>query len=116
MSHFQVRISFVSLDRSLSLYIGIRYNVNGAFVSELVDKECEIPHPSNGSPETRSMLYKTFLTTLLLNMSSREVQFRGHNGAAREDQQDIDHVLAAFTHSVLVDSNHTVIVTDIQGV
>ncbi|KIJ37128.1 hypothetical protein M422DRAFT_33964, partial [Sphaerobolus stellatus SS14] len=28
----------------------------------------------------------------------------------------MDHIITAFTHAVLVDSAHTVIITDIQGV
>ncbi|KIJ49753.1 hypothetical protein M422DRAFT_246102 [Sphaerobolus stellatus SS14] len=97
----------------------IRYNASGAFFGQL---DCEDPDiaPSYGVPETRTMLYNSFLATPLIDMKGRsELRFTdkyGNYGRDPSEREEIDYILEAFTHGVLVDSDHTVIVTDIQGV
>ncbi|KIJ37043.1 hypothetical protein M422DRAFT_781910 [Sphaerobolus stellatus SS14] len=101
----------------LSASLAIRFNAAGAFVG-ILEHDLS-PTPSYGSPETRSMLNKTFLATLILEMSNRtEFRFTGRDGGGCSPSvcTEIDHIMTAFTHSVLVDSEHTVIVADLQGV
>ena len=65
-----------------------------------------------------SMLNKTFLASPFIDMKNcMEQCFTGRDGGGRSasDWQEMDYILAAFTHAVLVDSDHTVIITDLQG-
>ncbi|KIJ29779.1 hypothetical protein M422DRAFT_268729 [Sphaerobolus stellatus SS14] len=75
------------------------------------------PKPLPGIPETRSMLNKTFLASPFIDMKNcKERRFTGRDGGGRSasDWQEMDYILSAFTHAVLVDSNHTIIITDLQ--
>ncbi|KIJ46756.1 hypothetical protein M422DRAFT_249481 [Sphaerobolus stellatus SS14] len=97
----------------------IRYNTDGAFLGEVLQNNNDPPLPSFGSPDTRTMLYDTFLAAPFLDMKDNpEIRFTNRDGyGCRDDEHDdMDDVLAAFTHLALVDSDHTVIVTDIQGI
>ncbi|KIJ53425.1 hypothetical protein M422DRAFT_242580 [Sphaerobolus stellatus SS14] len=94
-----------------------RFNAAGSFLGTLVDDVP--PKPLPGIPETRSMLNKMFLASPFIDMKNCvERCFTGRDGGGRSasDWQEMDHILAAFTHAVLVDSDHTVIITDLQGV
>ncbi|KIJ40769.1 hypothetical protein M422DRAFT_256185 [Sphaerobolus stellatus SS14] len=98
----------------------IRYNADGAFIGKMIiqnDRD-EVPKPSYGTPDTRSMLYATFLAAPLLNMKGcTEVRFTDNQGKGHDMcEEEMGQIIAAFTHAVLVDSDHMVIVTDIQGV
>ncbi|KIJ53063.1 hypothetical protein M422DRAFT_243034 [Sphaerobolus stellatus SS14] len=96
----------------------IRYNANGAFVGEVVAGDDTFPLPSYGSPDTQTMLNDAFLAAPFLDLSShQELHFTNNKGAECRYDDEIDTmdlVLAAFTHSCLVDSDYTVMVTDIQ--
>ncbi|KIJ38414.1 hypothetical protein M422DRAFT_258777 [Sphaerobolus stellatus SS14] len=86
----------------------IRYNAEGAFVGELIIEDDTIPAPSYGAADTRTMPYNTFLATRLLDLTGRvEIRFtdlEGKLGQDVTDQEEVDHVFTAFTHSVLVNS------------
>ncbi|KIJ38229.1 hypothetical protein M422DRAFT_33372 [Sphaerobolus stellatus SS14] len=98
----------------------IHYNAEGAFIGELIVEDDTIPAPSYGAADTRTMPYNTFLATRLLDLTGRvEIRFtdlEGKLGRDVADQEEVDCIFAAFTHSVLVHSDHTMIVTDIQGI
>jgi len=94
----------------------MHYNAKGAFIGDvLVDVDADAP--LYGNPNTRSMLYNSFLATPLLDITGRfEVRLTDHEGEpCSGHDEDIDHIISAFTHSVIVNSNGTMIVTDVQG-
>ncbi|KIJ35033.1 hypothetical protein M422DRAFT_262776 [Sphaerobolus stellatus SS14] len=97
----------------------ICYNTSSAFFGQL---DCKDPNivPSYGVPETHTMLYNSFLATPLIDMKGRsELCFTvkyGYYGHDPSEHEEIGYIFEAFTHGVLVDSDHMVIVTDIQGV
>ncbi|KIJ31660.1 hypothetical protein M422DRAFT_266561 [Sphaerobolus stellatus SS14] len=97
----------------------LRYNAEGAFLGDVVFKDENPPVLSFSSPDTRTMLYDAFLAAPYLEIKpGDELRFTDKYGTpARDDKaNEIDDMLAAFTHSSLVDSDHTVIITDIQGI
>ncbi|KIJ30747.1 hypothetical protein M422DRAFT_267688 [Sphaerobolus stellatus SS14] len=97
----------------------LRYNAEGAFLGDVVFKDENPPVLSFSSPDTRTMLYDAFLAAPYLEIKpGDELRFTDKYGTpARDDKaNEIDDMLVAFTHSSLVDSDHTVIITDIQGI
>ncbi|HEV7738598.1 MAG TPA: hypothetical protein VGO47_14655 [Chlamydiales bacterium] len=96
----------------------IRFNADGAFVGNIVNSTPNALESLYIVPDPKTMEYETFLATKLLDFTDRhEIRFTDNEGIGRlpEEHDTMDDALAAFTHSVLVDSDHTVIVTDIQG-
>ncbi|KIJ29103.1 hypothetical protein M422DRAFT_269524 [Sphaerobolus stellatus SS14] len=84
---------------------------------QLPVEDCEaMPPLSYGAPDTRTMHNTTFFAAPFLDFTGRtEIHFTGGDGVPRDHKGEIDDIIAAFTHSTLIDSSHTVIVTDIQG-
>jgi len=96
----------------------MRFNSDGAFIGQLVE-DINTSGPSYGSHDTRSMLFNYFLATKLLDFSGQhEIRFTDVHGEGRVEAEvkDIDEVIAAFTHSTLVHSHGTMVITDIQGI
>jgi len=98
----------------------MRYNAAGAFLGTLVDNIHALT-PSYGTPDTRLMLFNSFLTTPLLNLDGKtEQRFTDHNGLFGDDDEasltDMDLLIGAFTHFTLSSSHGTLIVTDVQGI
>ncbi|KIJ43460.1 hypothetical protein M422DRAFT_240129 [Sphaerobolus stellatus SS14] len=96
----------------------VRFHIEDTFIGELVNYNA-IPAPPFGSSETRSMLNTTFMAAPFVDFGDQsEIRYIGGDGEwrAEEFRDEMDSVLQAFVHSVLVDTAHALIVTDIQGI
>jgi len=96
----------------------MRFNSDSAFIGQLAE-DTNMSGLSCGSPDTHSMLFNTFLATKLLDFNGQpEIRFTDIYGEGRVETEakDIDDVIAAFTHSTLVHSHGTTVITDIQGI
>ncbi|KIJ48967.1 hypothetical protein M422DRAFT_129367, partial [Sphaerobolus stellatus SS14] len=91
------------------------FNVKGAFLGVIDDYN--VPDaPLPGVTDTRSMIYKPFLATPLLQLPStpQELRFTDMDGIGN-DETELNQALNTFMHATLVDSNETVLVADLQG-
>ncbi|KIJ34013.1 hypothetical protein M422DRAFT_263969 [Sphaerobolus stellatus SS14] len=96
----------------------VRFHIEDTFIGELVNYNA-IPAPPFGSSETRSMLNTTFMAAPFVDFGDQsEIRYIRGDGewCAEEFRDEMDSVLQAFVHSVLVDTAHALIVTDIQGI
>jgi hypothetical protein len=92
----------------------IRWNSNDTFVGTVVG--AMPPPPSYKNPDTRSLLFRTFLAAPLLELrGATERKFSG-NEVAGQNTDDDGAVIDAFAHSVLVDSQETILLVDLQGI
>jgi myosin-heavy-chain kinase len=73
------------------------------------------PPPSYKCPDTRSLLFRNFLAAPLLNLQgTTERKFSG-NETAGHNTDDEGAVIDAFAHGVVVDSQETIVLVDLQG-
>ncbi|KAI0719351.1 hypothetical protein C8T65DRAFT_736687 [Cerioporus squamosus] len=96
----------------------IRFNAEGAFIGE-IDPDALPPPPmdlNEPSPDTRALLYTTFLATPLVDKLEGYVE-RKFSGSLQVGQNKdvIGRAIDAFAHHVLDDSQNTCILVDLQG-
>ncbi|KAG2745806.1 hypothetical protein P692DRAFT_20741556, partial [Suillus brevipes Sb2] len=95
----------------------MKWNAAGAFIGKLVDL---LPSaPTDGTDDNRSLIYDVFLATPLLPLGAlyREVEFSG-NEQPGNNEDLIGRVVDAYSHHVLIDSEHCFIsiLTDFTGI
>ena len=91
----------------------IRFNAEGAFVGTLVSDLP--PHPKNEA-DRRSLILADFLAAPLLakDPGYSEVKFSGTREPGN-NKDVLGGVVDAFAHHVIVDSHHTIMLCDLQG-
>jgi myosin-heavy-chain kinase len=96
--------------------IGLEFNASGAFVGKLT-KNVGPPPSADGEIDDQSLIYNAFLATPLLPFGKPgyvEDKWSGTNQTGN-NQTSIGHILAAFAHHSVVDSNKTCLLVDLQG-
>jgi len=86
----------------------------GAFLGLAVN-ELSGP-PDNGEPDTRTIVYRTFLAAPYIAPADGfvEQKWSGTNQAG-DNKDHIGVVIDAFAHHSLIDSNYTAVLVDLQG-
>ena len=92
----------------------LHFNAAGAFLGLAVDNV--LSHPNNGKPDTRTIVYRTFLAAPYIASADGfiEQKWSGTNQAG-DNKDPIGMVIDAFTHHSLIDSNYTAVLVDLQG-
>jgi len=107
--------SYFEKMKSLTIISEIHYNAEGAFLGEIIEPN-DATSPAYGGPDTHLLLYNSFLALPLIDITGKfETRFTDKDGDEHTVTENIDDIFAAFTHAVIVHSNLTMIVTDIQG-
>ncbi|KAG1876221.1 kinase-like domain-containing protein, partial [Suillus subluteus] len=91
------------------------WNTTGAFIGKLIDL---LPSaPIDGTDDNQSLIYDVFLATPLLPSGAlyHKVKFSG-NEQPGNNEDLIGHVVDAYSHHVLVDSEFEILISDIQGI
>ncbi|KAH9884128.1 hypothetical protein C8Q73DRAFT_796360 [Cubamyces lactineus] len=94
----------------------IRFNHDGAFLGRLVNQWDLGFVPSPNEVDERLLIYDTFLATRLIRKADGyvEMKFSGAHETGK-NTTPIGRVVDAFAHHVLVDSNYTCVLVDLQG-
>ncbi|KAF9487146.1 kinase-like protein, partial [Pleurotus eryngii] len=94
---------------------GFKWNVDGAFVAQVTSALPE--RPTNGAPDTRSLLFEHVLIAPFIERSAlhQERKFSGSEQAGN-NKDEVGKMMDAFAHHVFVDSQGSLIFTDIQGI
>lgn len=87
--------------------LDIRWNTRGAFIGTVADGRLD---------DMSSLVFKTFLAAPLLDMSSlyTERKFSGSTTAGHSIDV-VGSAIDAYAHHVLVDSDGSLLLTDLQG-
>ncbi|OSD05402.1 hypothetical protein PYCCODRAFT_1475446 [Trametes coccinea BRFM310] len=98
----------------------IRFNYAGAFLGQVANKSALPPLSGSNNPEEvqkRPLLYYSFLATPLIPKSDGYVEkkFSGSLEVGQNNDSQIGRALDAFAHHVLVDSDETCVLVDLQG-
>ncbi|KAK7690806.1 hypothetical protein QCA50_005906 [Cerrena zonata] len=96
----------------------IRWNVENAFIGELIDPIEPDPLLSGTSEEdNRTVLHDTFLAVPLLNRGSLYTEVKWCGSLDITNHQDtLGQTIEAYIHHALVDSDHEWLLADIQGI
>ncbi|KAL7278868.1 hypothetical protein ACG7TL_006699 [Trametes sanguinea] len=113
---FQARSAAHGID--LSEIIRLRFNHEGAFMGQLANSwELAMDFADdNNNEDNRALIHDTFLATRLIPKADgyTEVKFSGAHETGRNTTA-VGRAIDTFAHHVLVDSNYTCVLVDLQG-
>lgn len=92
----------------------LRFNVANAFVGTVTADIGALP--ADGTKDQRTLVYRTFLAAPYIPHGEgySEDKWSGTDQAGNNNDH-LGHVMDAFAHHSLVDSNNTAVIVDLQG-
>ena len=90
--------------------IELWFNAAGAFIETTINKVPD--HPESNKADTRTLVYKIFLAAPYIALTDGFIE---QKWSVTNNKDPIGIVIDAFAHHLLIDSNYTAVLMDLQG-